>query len=311
MSKILISGANGFVGANLSEHLTNVGNEIYTLSRTTGDKENEVLWGNLDKLSEFKIDIFVHLAGKAHDLKNTSEPDEYFKVNTDLTIKLFDRFLSSSAAVFIYFSSVKAVADSVENILDEEVAPNPKTVYGQSKLKAEQYLLAQALPTGKKLFILRPCMIHGPGNKGNLNLLYKFVSKGVPYPLAAFENKRSFLSISNLNFIVEKLTGDVSPPGGIYNMADDIPLSTNEVIKIIAEVSGLKSKLWKINRRLVERFALIGDKLRLPINTERLKKLTENYVVGNSKIKDALAIDHLPLSSSEGLTITVRSFLNQ
>ncbi|WP_295795879.1 NAD-dependent epimerase/dehydratase family protein [Mucilaginibacter sp.] len=311
MSKILISGSNGFVGVNLSNYLAKAGNEIYTLSRNAGKQENDVLWNDLERISEFKIDVFIHLAGKAHDLKNTSEPDEYFKVNTDLTIKLFNQFLKSTASVFIYFSTVKAAADTVENILNEDVVPNPKTVYGQSKFKAEQYLLAQTLPPEKKLYILRPCMIHGPGNKGNLNLLYRFVSKGIPYPFAAFENKRSFLSISNLCFIVEKLAGAVSPVGGVYNIADDVPLSTNEVIMIIAETNNLKSKLWKINRKLIEQIAFVGDKLRLPINTERLKKLTENYVVSNSKIKKALAISHLPISSADGLKSTISSFQNQ
>src|SRR5690606_13373271 len=129
----------------------------------------------------------IHLAGKAHDTQNTSSPEEYFQVNTELTKQLFDKFLQSNARDFIYFSSVKAVADTVSGLLGEDVTPNPQTPYGQSKWQAEQYLNSQPLPEGKRLFILRPCMIHGPGNKGNLNLLYQVSSKGLPWPLAAFE----------------------------------------------------------------------------------------------------------------------------
>ena len=91
-------------------------------------------------------------------------------------------------------------------------------------------------------------------------------------------------------------------------MADDDPLSTNEVIKIIAQTIGLKPKLWKLSPSLIRSVAIIGDKLHLPLNTERLKKLTENYVVSNQKIKDALHIDHLPVSSTEGLITTIKSF---
>src|SRR5690606_1547157 len=116
-----------------------------------------------------------------------------------------EQFLKRDAEVFIYMSSVKAAADTVDGILTEEKQPNPKTPYGQSKRKAEEYLLNATLPEGKRVYILRPCMIHGPGNKGNLNLLYKFVQKGIPYPLAAFENRRSFLSIDNLNFVILQL----------------------------------------------------------------------------------------------------------
>jgi nucleoside-diphosphate-sugar epimerase len=92
----------------------------------------------------------------------------------------------------------------VEGVLTEEVEPKPLTHYGKSKLMAEEYILSQPLSVGKSYYILRPCMIHGPGNKGNLNLLYQIVQKGIPYPLAAFENKRSFLSIENLCFIGAK-----------------------------------------------------------------------------------------------------------
>ncbi len=85
--------------------------------------------------------------------------------------------MQSKAKKFIFFSTVKAVADSVEGILNEETTPNPKTAYGKSKLAAEQYINRQPIPDDKLVYILRPCMIHGPGNKGNLNLLYSIVKK--------------------------------------------------------------------------------------------------------------------------------------
>src|SRR3546814_3353608 len=110
-------------------------------------------------------------------------------------------------------------------MLSEDMMPAPQTPYGQSKWRAEQYLNSQLLPAGKRLFILRPCMIHGPGNKGNLNLLYQVVSKGLPWPLAAFDNERSFLSTDNLNYIIKRILEDADIPGGTYNLADDDPRS--------------------------------------------------------------------------------------
>src|SRR5690606_37052582 len=148
------------------------------------------------------------------------------KVNRDLTIELFDLFLKSNIRDFFYFSSVKAVADTVDGMLTEDVQGKPYTPYGKSKLEAEQYLLKQTLPEGKRLFIIRPCMIHGPGNKGNLNLLYKVVEKGVPWPLAAFHNQRSFLSIDNLSYLLEKILENTGLSSGVYNFADDEALST-------------------------------------------------------------------------------------
>jgi nucleoside-diphosphate-sugar epimerase len=310
MSNVLISGSKGFVGSNLSQYLEQEKHIIYSLSRT-GDGDKYVSWQDTDKLLTLDIDAYIHLAGKAHDLKNTSEPDAYFTINTDLSKKLFDLFLKSSATIFIYFSSVKAAADSVKDVLDEEVEPNPQTVYGQSKLLAEQYMLSQPLPDNKRLYILRPCMIHGPGNKGNLNLLYKFVSKGIPYPLAAFENRRSFLFIGNLNFIVNKLLTKNGIQSGIYNLADDDSLSTVEVVKIISATLSRKPSLWYLSRSFLTLAATMGDKLKLPLNSERLKKLTENYVVSNQKIKNALQIENLPFKTQNGLIETIKSFSNK
>ncbi len=309
--KILITGYSGFVGSNLVKSLQPK-YKLLALSRNIENKPDRLdevfSWNNLSAGQLAQTGCIIHLAGKAHDLKNTSSADEYFKINTELTKSLFDLFLKSDAEDFIYFSSVKAVADRVEGVLDETAVPEPKTPYGQSKQQAEEYLLRATLPAGKRLFILRPCMIHGRGNKGNLNLLYKFVTKGIPYPLGAFDNRRSFLCIDNLNYIVEKIISNKSIPGGVYNMADDEPLPTNEVIKIIAHASGTRAKLWKISPGLIRFMARTGDLLHLPLNSERLKKLTESYVVSNQKIKKVFGITYLPVSSTDGLTQTVVSF---
>ena len=297
--KLTITGINGFVGQNLSKFLENKGFEVSGLSlRNQWSFPNEA-------------DAIIHLAGKAHDTSNTAEESEYFKVNRDLTIQLFDEFLKSDARDFFFFSSVKATADSVDGILDENQQSNPKTAYGKSKNEAEQYLLNQELPSGKRLFIIRPCMIHGPGNKGNLNLLYKVVEKGIPWPLAAFHNERSFIGIDNLNFLISEMLLNQNISSGIYNFADDRSISSNELISIINSVLGKKPKLWKISKSLIEKVASVGDKAKLPLNSERLKKLTESYVVSNQKIKTALKINQLPESTEEGLSKTIESFKNK
>lgn len=297
--KITITGASGFVGSNLSKYLEERGSTIEKLSLR-----------NPNFLLSKDSNVVIHLAGKAHDTANTSAEKEYFEINTELTKKLFDDFLNSEIKDFIFFSSVKATADTLDGILDENHISNPQTPYGKSKLEAEKYLLSKSLPMGKRLFIIRPCMIHGSGNKGNLNLLYKVVEKGIPWPLANFENKRSFLSIDNLNYLVEKiLTSDI--PSGVYNFADDKAISTNELVTIIANASGKKEKLWHIFAGLISGMARLGDKIKLPLNSERLKKLTESYEVSNQKIKTVLNIEKLPLSAEEGLAKTIKSFKNK
>lgn len=297
--KIILTGASGFVGKNLSVFLQNKEYIIDTVSL-----RNKNWKSNFSK----SADAIIHLAGKAHDTKNVSNPDEYYKINRDLTKELFNEFLNSDIKVFFYFSSVKAAADSVNNILTENVVTKPVTHYGKSKIEAEEYILSQNLPEGKKVYIIRPCMIHGPGNKGNLNLLYKIVEKGLPWPLAEFHNKRSFLGIDNLNYLIHQMLLKENLESGIYNFADDKALSTNELIQTVNTALGKKAKLWQISKNLIEKTVGLGDKLKLPLNSERLKKLTESYVVSNKKIKSALGIERLPLSAEEGLIKTIKSF---
>ena len=301
LKKICITGSSGFVGQNLVRYLSGRGFLIFMPNREDLQKA--------DQFDFLECEVVVHLVGKAHDLKKTSNPDEYYQVNTELTKTVFDAFLASDSKVFITLSSVKAVADEVQGELNEEHIPNPITHYGKSKLLAEQYILSKEIPEGKQVYILRPCMIHGPGNKGNLNLLYKLVSKGVPWPLGAFENKRSFCSIDNLMFIFNELIEREDIPSGIYNVADDIPLSTNEVISILAESQNRMPRIWNISKSLIEHAAKIGNILKLPLNEERLHKLTDSYVVSNQKIKTAIG-KPLAVSSREGLLKTFNSFKN-
>jgi nucleoside-diphosphate-sugar epimerase len=202
---------------------------------------------------------------------------------------------------------VKAVSDEVQGELNEEHIPNPITHYGKSKLLAEQYILSKEIPEGKQVYILRPCMIHGPGNKGNLNLLYKLASKGIPWPLGAFENKRSFCSIDNLMFIIKELIEREDISSGVYNIADDEALSTNNVISILAESQNKRAKIWNVSKGLIQSLAKLGDLIHLPLTTERLQKLTESYVVSNHKIKSAIG-KPLPVSAKDGLLITFNSF---
>ena len=297
--KITITGSTGFVGANLHGYLKSF-HELHSISVRYQPNQN----------FDLTTDAIIHLAGKAHDLKKVSNPTDYYEANFELTKQVFDSFLLSDASVFIFMSSVKASADEVKDILTEENSPNPKTHYGISKLQAENYILNQQLPEGKRVYILRPCMIHGPGNHGNLNLLYTIVKKGFPWPLAAFENQRSFLSIDNLSFVIQELLNRNDIPSGIYNVADDKPLSTNELIGLISKSQNKLQKTLAIPKKLIFLLAKIGDVLHLPLNSERLQKLTDSYLVSNDKIVKAIE-KPFPISAEEGFKKTFQSFHNQ
>jgi nucleoside-diphosphate-sugar epimerase len=149
-------------------------------------------------------------------------------------------------------------------------------------------------------------MIHGPGNKGNLNLLVQVVKNGVPWPLAAFENKRSFTSIGNICAAVEALAERGN--NGVYPIADDETISTNHLIGLIAEAYGKKVKLWRVPKAIMRAVAAIGSALRLPLNLERLAKLTENSIANNSALLVALGWDRMPVKAEDGLKATLKEF---
>lgn len=294
--KITITGATGFVGTNLQEYL----NDSYNLSTmSVRYMPNQQI--------DLKEDAIIHLAGKAHDLKKVSNPTEYYEANFELTRQLFDAFLISNATVFIFMSTVKAVADIVQGILTEDTLANPKTHYGIAKQQAEQYILSQELPHGKRVYILRPCMIHGPGNRGNLNLLYQLVAKGLPWPLGDFKNERSFLSVENLCFVIKELLENTTISSGVYQVSDDKSLSTNALIQLLGISLGKKNRIVNIPASWIKSVARLGDYLHLPLNSERLQKLTENYVVSNKKIVAAVG-KPLPIESKAGLLKTFDSF---
>ena len=280
--KILMTGSHGFVGTNLIEAL--------------GATCHIIRWDAREDKSLPECDVVIHLAGIAHDTNNVTDPERYLEVNTELTKKIFDRFLGSSAQIFIFFSSIKAQDND--------------TPYAKSKKQAEEYILNTNFTdeTDKRFYILRPCMIHGKGNKGNLNLLVKWVKKGFPWPLSAFENKRNYASMGNVSYIVEQLVSK-NIKSGIFEVCDDEPISTNELIGIIGRCMGKEIKMIYVPRNVMGVVARVGGWLHLPFNTERLRKLTEDYIVDNCKIKNALGIDKMPIEAKDGLRQSIQSML--
>lgn len=275
-----MTGSHGFVGTNLIQTLSSV---------------HEILRWDARVDQPFpEVDAVIHLAGLAHDTKHTTEAESYFQVNTILTQQIYDRFLESSAKKFIFFSSIKA--------------QDGDTPYALSKRKAEDYILSHK-DDKKSVYILRPCMIHGKGVKGNLPLLYKVVKTGFPWPLAAFENKRSYASMGNVSFAVSELLNK-NVGSGVFNICDDEPISTNELIKIMCDCLGKKARLWRIPQAMMIFFAKMGDVLHLPLNTERLMKLTEDCMVDNSKIKQALDIERMPVNAVYGLKSTIKTMVD-
>ena len=297
---IALFGASGFLGTNLRAFLRV---EHYSVNIRNKFWQEQI---------SLNTNIFINCIGKAHDHNGTATEHDFYFANYELVKVLFEEFLKSNAQIFIHISSIAAVEENErKEVLTEDSVGNPHSHYGKSKKAAEEYLLKQSLPSGKKIFILRPTMIHGEGDKGNLTLLYKIISKGIPYPLGAFKNSRTFVSVDNVAFLMNEIIKKYKEiEGGIYHITDDEPLSTQKIIKIIGTVKGKKPLILSPPKFLINVLAKFGDMISLPINSKRLKKMTSNLIVSNQKIKTALNIDSLPITAEEGMKKTIESFNN-
>jgi len=309
MTKVFITGVSGFVGSGLVRFLeTSESTQLYGHSRDKDKARKQFGKSKINleeeytqqKSDELGIDVVIHLAGIAHDLSNQYKEEDYFKINYEGTVRIVNEFMKSKAGKLIFLSSIKAAEDVSPGIVAEDIHPVPITPYGKSKRKAEEYIQSLVLPPGKKIYVFRPCMIHGQGNKGNLNLLYRFVKSGLPYPLGAFHNQRSFLSLGNFTFIVKHFM-DKPLPSGIYHLSDDGYLSTTELYKTIAAALGRKARVMNIpvgGIRLL--FSLLGK-------GQMLNKLTENMMVSNVKVVNTIG-EPLPLDIHSGIRKTIQSF---
>ena len=297
--KIIILGATGFIGKNLLEKLR----KDFSIKSLSLRDEN---WGAQIQ----NTDVFVNLVGKAHDHKGTATEFDFFHANLELTKQVFESFKKSDSKVLIHISSLAALEEFESfEALKEDHNPNPQSFYGKSKREAEKWLLEQHIPLGKKVIILRPPMVHGAGDKGNLGLLYKLISKGIPYPLSSFDNSRSFISIDNFSFFIKEIIKKSDQlTSGIYHISDDEDVSTQQIINIIKKVENRNVINFALPKFLVNSIAKVGDFVPIPLNTKRLKKMTSNLLVSNKKIKTALGIEKLPLTAEQGLEITIKSF---
>lgn len=291
--KIQISGITGFVGQNLNTYLL----RNYSVSNLDLRKDD----------MNINSDVVIHLAGIAHDFENKFTENDYINVNLELTKKIFEAFLKSKSTVFIFFSSIKAVAENCSEILDEKFIPDPQTFYGKSKRMAELYIINKLLDTNKRIYILRPCMIHGPKNKGNLNSLFNYTALGLPWPFGSFNSKKSFCSIENLCFVIDNLIRNNKIESGIYNICDSETLTLNEIVKLMYKYNGKVFMNLKLPKYFWTLICTICDYFGFSFYTKKINKLIENFEVSNKKFLNAIN-SSLPHTAKEGLITTLDYF---
>ena len=244
--KILVTGANGFIGTQLSETLANSGHQVRNTARSiapnslitsemiTCDLESA---DNLDHLTT-GCDAIVHLAGRAHVMSDDPATSEslYLSANVDVTRRLAQSAARTGVKRMILMSSVKVNGESttIDSPFTSQDTPNPQDPYGRSKTQAEQTLWDVASASGLEGVVIRPPLVYGPGVRANFASLIGIVDRGIPLPLGSIQNKRSFVSVDNLIDCIETTLQTPNAGGQTFLVSDGQDLSTPELIRSIA-----------------------------------------------------------------------------
>lgn len=278
MKKILIAGANSYIGCSLENYFRNTANysdnyEIDTVDMI-GDK-----WKETD-LSLYNIIFFV--AGIVH-VKDKVSPDVYYKVNRDLPIEMAKKAQNAGVNKFIFMSTMSVYGDN-EGVIDSDSQIVPKSHYGISKYQAEQGLF-QLNTAEFEIFALRPPMVYGKGCKGNYNTLAGFVKKFGIFP--NFTNQRSMIYIDNLCYFIKQII-DGKLPSGVWTPQNKEYVNTAELAKTIGEAN--RKKLWM--PKLFNPFIRLAKKM----NIEIVTKCFGNYCY--AKTDERNLIDETPFHLS-------------
>lgn len=235
MSRVVVTGASGFIGRTLCPRLRARGHEVVELDRASLRDPAARIAG---------AQAIVHLAALAHSRGVDSET--LHDVNVELPLAL-GRAAAAAGARMLFMSTVKVLGESSTSPLKESSPLAPRDAYGRAKAQAETEL--RAIP-GLALTILRPPLVYGPGVKANFLALTRAIARGWPLPLAGIENRRSLLYVANLADAVLRCLD--APPGKTFLVADGSPVSTPELCRRIALALGRPARLFHLPRALLE-----------------------------------------------------------
>ena len=280
MSKILITGSNGYLGSSFIKQNKNK----YEFEKFS------LLNQKIEDINFDRIDIILHCAALVHQ-KVEHSYEKYHDINVDYPLKLARLAKQNAVKQFVFISTIAVYGENEEK-LDENTICNPITPYGKSKLEAEKELL-KLNDDSFIVSIIRPPMIYGKNAPGNIDSLVKLVKKLPIIPLANIENKRSFISIHNLCYIINEVI--LQKKSGIFLACDDESLSTSRLIELIAK--NLDKKICLIKMPFFESLLKI-------IKPSFHKRLYGSLEVDNSITKEKLNLKN-PYNVEEGIKLMI------
>jgi len=256
VTRILVTGASGFVGRALVAEMANSGHSVRAAMRQPADvfprSVEVVAVSDLTRPVEWRallkgVETVIHLAGIAHAGPGIAE-EAYDRVNRLATAELANAARSIGIRHLVFMSSIRAqCGPSSDKILRETDPPYPTDAYGRSKLAAEDAVRAAGLP----FTILRPVLIYGSGVKGNLERLMRLAQKPWPLPFGLCRNRRSLLARQNLMGAIHHTLQLPDAKGETYIVADRTPLTLAEIVTALRAGEGRAPGLLPIPPALI------------------------------------------------------------
>jgi nucleoside-diphosphate-sugar epimerase len=323
MKNILVTGARGFIGSYLLPILSQDQFQITAavrnnLSQSLSIPIKTIKVGNIDEKTNWQealqgIDIVIHLAARAHIINETiPNPEaEFIKVNTQGTANLVKQSIQAGVKHFIFISSIGAMTTQSDRILTENSPCHPDSPYGRSKLQAEQALIELAKDSNMTWTILRPTLVYGLGNPGNMERLMKLIKRGLPLPFGAVKNRRSFVFVGNLVDAIITCLDHPNAANQIFLISDNQAVSTPQLIRLIAQQIQQPCQLLPVPTILLRFLGYLGDRVEsitgknLPFNTYNIDRLLGSLTVDSRYIQKTLNWQP-PFTLEQGLARTIQ-----
>jgi nucleoside-diphosphate-sugar epimerase len=311
----LVTGANGFLGKILCAELHRQGHAVLGTVRSSkilSDNLEHSIVESIDINTEWSgvlesVNLVIHSAARVHVMNDTSADPlaEFRKVNVDGTLNLARQAAKAGVKRFIFISSVKVNGEHTANgkPFTEDVAPNPQDAYGISKLEAEQGLLKIAQETGMEVVIIRPPLIYGAGVKANFASMMRAVRRGIPLPLGAIHNKRSFVYVGNLVSMIMCCIDHPAAANQVFMVSDGHDLSTTELLRCSAKALGVQARLLPAPQKMIELGAAVLGK------RDVAQRLCGNLQVDITKARTMFGWTP-PFSVADGLKATALGLFN-
>lgn len=295
--KILVTGANGFVGRALCTALSERGHEVRRIARnqpagaTPEERSATFSVGSIDGQTDWTqvlpgIDTVIHLAARVHVMQESAADPlaEFRRVNVAGTERLACAAAAAGVKRLVYVSSVKVNGEMTApgQAFTEADAPAPQDPYGVSKLEAEEALRRVARETALEVVIVRPPLVYGPGVKGNFRQMLRVLASGIPLPLASVDNQRSLIYVDNLADALIACATHPAAAGQTYLVSDGEDISTPKLLLALAETLGVHAWLFPFPPGLLKALA------RLAGRGAQAERLLGSLRVENDKIYNKL-----------------------